>query len=62
MLLPPRRPAEWARAIDELLENPAGLAVIGRGGRRAVMYRFTRQAHVDRVVETYESLLSLQSN
>jgi L-malate glycosyltransferase len=62
LLLPPREPQRWARVIGEMLADPERRAQIGRCGRRTVTLSFSREAHVARVLETYQGLLGFQPN
>lgn len=57
LLVPPRSPRALARAIDELLANPAKRVELGQAGRRDVAARFSWSAVVQRVLAAYEVAL-----
>jgi glycosyltransferase involved in cell wall biosynthesis len=58
LLLPPRWPDEWARAILQLVESPELRREFGAKGREKVLSQFGRAMHVERFVEVYERLLA----
>lgn len=56
-LFAPGDPADLATVMDEVLHDPAQLASLGRGGRRAFDERFTLRGMVDAVARLYEQTL-----
>jgi glycosyltransferase involved in cell wall biosynthesis len=54
LLLPPRRPHAWARAIRELAASPERRREMGCAGRRRVEQSFTTARHVAAMQEVYE--------
>lgn len=57
VLLPPRAPRAWARAIVELIGDPARRLEMGRRARTAVTTRFTATAHAARLLDIYREAL-----
>ena len=57
VLLPPREPSRWAVVASELLGDRERLAQMGERGRRKARERYSRAAHVERVVEVYRHLV-----
>jgi glycosyltransferase involved in cell wall biosynthesis len=57
-LLPPGRPAEWARAVRRILESPDGGAEMGRAGRARVEDSFSVEHHVRAVLEVYAAAVA----
>jgi len=62
VLLPPQQPQRWAAAVGDLLANPSRRAEMGRRGRATVAKSFSREAHVARVLDAYQGLLSFHLN
>jgi glycosyltransferase involved in cell wall biosynthesis len=58
LLLPPRQPHAWARAIRELAANPERRREMGCAGRRRVEQSFTTARHVAAVREVYERAIA----
>jgi glycosyltransferase involved in cell wall biosynthesis len=56
-LVPPRHPASWALAIEELLANPALAGRLGAAGRHTARVTFALNHTVDRTARLYESVL-----
>ncbi len=56
VVVPQRDPEATAEAVVRLLDDPEASSGIGRAGRRAVVERFSWQAHVVRVEEILEEL------
>jgi glycosyltransferase involved in cell wall biosynthesis len=56
-LVEPRRPEELARAVEELLSNPALAQELGRRGRRVVEERYSLDRMSQTIQSLYESLL-----
>jgi len=56
-LVPPRHPAGWALAIEELLNDSALAGRLGAAGRRTARVTFALQHTVDRTAQLYQSLL-----
>jgi L-malate glycosyltransferase len=57
LLLPPRQPEAWARAIERLVERPDERASMGRAARRRVADFVSVQMFVERVLDGYRELL-----
>jgi glycosyltransferase involved in cell wall biosynthesis len=57
LLLPPREPAAWVAAIDELLDDPDRIRRMGDDGREAARRRFDVESHVASVLEVYRNML-----
>ncbi len=57
LLLPPREPARWARAIARLAEGPEPAAGMGRAGRERVQQEFTTERHARATLDAYERAL-----
>jgi glycosyltransferase involved in cell wall biosynthesis len=57
LLVPPRRPENWVRAISELIGNPALRREMGRTARERIATRFSVEAHVRQVLEAYGDAL-----
>jgi glycosyltransferase involved in cell wall biosynthesis len=57
LLLPPRQPEAWARAIERLVERPDERASMGRAARRRVAEFLSVQMFVERVLGGYRKLL-----
>ncbi len=53
VLLPPREPALWARAIAELSADPARRARIGSAGRMRAQQDFSMASHVAAMMDVY---------
>jgi L-malate glycosyltransferase len=62
VLLPPRQPENWAKAIDGLLNRPAWRADMGRRARCTAVGRFGVDAHVDGVLDAYRRVLGERLN
>ncbi len=60
MLLPPREPLAWARAIAELSGDPARRAEMGRAGRLRAERDFSMGAHVAAMMDVYARSRELQ--
>jgi glycosyltransferase involved in cell wall biosynthesis len=58
LLVEPDSPADLARGIAELLDDPGRRAELGRRGREAVHARFGDAAEADNALEVYQSVLS----
>ncbi len=58
ILLPPRRPACWAEAVDDLLRHPDFAMELGRRARTTVTRYFNRQRYLDAVLATYREVLT----
>jgi glycosyltransferase involved in cell wall biosynthesis len=58
LLVPPRRPADVARAIGSLLSEPERASALARNARRLALERFTASAMAERYVQLYDRLLS----
>lgn len=56
-LVPPRHPAAWALAIEELLTDSSLAGRLGAAGRHTARVTFSLQHTVDRTARLYESLL-----
>jgi glycosyltransferase involved in cell wall biosynthesis len=56
-VLPPREPELWARAIGDLLADPAGRARLGEAAARRAREEFSPGAHAERVGEIYDDVL-----
>src|SRR4051794_4822266 len=53
LVLPPRRPAEWAAAIGPLLDELAELRLMGERGRDEAHRRFGAERHAAAVLDVY---------
>jgi L-malate glycosyltransferase len=53
LLLPPRAPELWARAIEDLIEHPEKRAALGRAGRDRVAAQFSLERHVEAILDVY---------
>jgi L-malate glycosyltransferase len=53
LLLPPRSPELWARAIEDLIEHPDKRAALGRAGQERVAAQFSVERHVEAILEVY---------
>lgn len=62
VLLPPRSPHLWAKAIDELLRQPERRVTMGINGRIRTGSAFSLDRYVSGVLECYELLSSLGDN
>ncbi len=58
ILLPPRQPGAWARAIRALAEDPDRAREMGRAGRRRAEAEFGADRHVAAMVGVYERALA----
>ncbi len=58
ILLPPREPARWARAVGELLGQPKLRAAMGQRARERASRDFTLDRHVERVTALYDEVLN----
>jgi L-malate glycosyltransferase len=56
-VVPPRDPAALARALLELLDDPARQEALGRAGRRRFEERFTADRMVENTLSVYAELL-----
>jgi glycosyltransferase involved in cell wall biosynthesis len=56
-LVPPHNPAAWARAIEDLLDDPAAAARMGAAARVTAREEFSLARTVERTAELYRSLL-----
>jgi glycosyltransferase involved in cell wall biosynthesis len=56
LLVAPRDPAEWARAIDGLLRDPARAAALGAEARRTARETFSLEHTVQRTLDLYRGL------
>jgi glycosyltransferase involved in cell wall biosynthesis len=56
LLLPPRDPEAWARALAPLLADPDMRARMGRSGRERAVAAFGVDEHVARVTDVYRQL------
>jgi len=57
LLLPPNEPEAWARAIDEVLGDPAYAARLAEAGRRTAREEFSIERTVARTIAVYEDVL-----
>lgn len=57
VLVNPEDPADLARALHELMQNPAARAELGRRGRRIVHEQFHASAMATRTIEVYSRYL-----
>lgn len=57
-LIPPNKPAEIAKAIKNLYENPTLLESFKTAGYRRAMDRYTEKRYVKDVENLYDQLLS----
>jgi glycosyltransferase involved in cell wall biosynthesis len=53
MYVTPGDPHALARALNELLEDPARQGALGEAGRRIVSERYTPAHHVEALLEAY---------
>jgi glycosyltransferase involved in cell wall biosynthesis len=60
ILVPPKAPAELARAVRRLLQDPALGQQMGLAGRKRVEAYFTHEVHGAKVVAIYQRLLARQ--
>jgi glycosyltransferase involved in cell wall biosynthesis len=51
-------PAAWARALDEMLGDPAGAARLAEAGRRTAREEFSLERTVERTLAVYRAVLS----
>jgi L-malate glycosyltransferase len=58
VLLAPRAPRAWARAIVELIGDPARRLAMGGRARTAVTTRFSAAAHAARLLDIYREALA----
>ena len=58
VLLPPCAPQAWARAILELIDDPARCRAMGGRARTAVTTRFGAAAHAVRLLDIYHEALT----
>jgi glycosyltransferase involved in cell wall biosynthesis len=56
LLVPPGHPARLARAIAQLVDDPARAQRMGAAGRREAEARFRRETHVARTLEVYRAV------
>jgi glycosyltransferase involved in cell wall biosynthesis len=56
-LLPPYDPAAWARALEEVLRDPAYAARLAEAGRRTAREEFSLERTVARTIAVYEDVL-----
>jgi glycosyltransferase involved in cell wall biosynthesis len=61
LLLEPRQPAAWAKAVCELLADPHRRSAMGACGRARALSRFGPAAHARAIVSTYERVLASDS-
>jgi glycosyltransferase involved in cell wall biosynthesis len=57
ILIPPRRPADMAKAVKRFLDDPALRQEMGRAGRKRVERLFTAEVHADKVLASYQEVL-----
>jgi L-malate glycosyltransferase len=57
VLLAPRAPQTWARAIAELIGDPAGRHAMGSRARTAVTTKFSAATHAARLLDIYREAL-----
>ncbi|HEV3001377.1 MAG TPA: glycosyltransferase family 4 protein, partial [Solirubrobacteraceae bacterium] len=62
VLLPPRRPGRWARAIAELLADPERRVAMGRAGAERVRGELGARAHAERIRAAYGAVLARAAN
>jgi glycosyltransferase involved in cell wall biosynthesis len=62
LLLPPRQPEAWARALDELIREPERRQRMGEAARRRVETAFDVERHVDVVVDVYRRVAAKRRN
>ena len=60
-LYPAEDPVALSRHLDELLAKRAECEALGAAGRRRALERFTLDLHVDRMVELYDEIGSMDS-
>jgi glycosyltransferase involved in cell wall biosynthesis len=58
LLVPPRRPGEWAAEIRRLVEDPDLRTAIGRKARMRVTESLNLPAYVERIVGSYEQAVA----
>jgi glycosyltransferase involved in cell wall biosynthesis len=58
LLLPPREPAGWARAIARLAGDPELAARMGRAGRERAQEEFTIERHARATLDVYERAIA----
>jgi glycosyltransferase involved in cell wall biosynthesis len=58
LLLPPRQPNVWAKAIADLAERPDERESIGRAARERVAEFLSVERFVERVLAGYREVLS----
>ena len=57
-LVPPRDPQALAKAITELMHNPAECRAKGQAARERVLKEFTWKSSAERLVEVYREVIS----
>lgn len=62
VLLQPRQPERWADEAAGLLRDPARRRRMGQKGRAAVAARFSREAHVEVVLDAYGKVLGREQH
>jgi L-malate glycosyltransferase len=60
VLAAPRRPAEWAAAICDLLDDEPRRRAMGAAARRAAVARFGSERHATAIVALYRELVDLE--
>ena len=60
LLVPPSSPPLFAEAILRLLRNQQGARLFGAAGRKRVEVKFSADRMIERVLESYESLIRAQ--
>lgn len=57
ILVSPNSPAELADAVESLLSNPSKCEMMGKTGRQRAQQLFSRESHVESVLQIYHSVL-----
>lgn len=58
LLLPPREPERWARALEPLIGGPALRREMGRAGRERAAVQFAVERHVENVMSVYRAAMA----
>jgi glycosyltransferase involved in cell wall biosynthesis len=57
LLFPPRRPLEWAAALEPLIADEQARLALGRAARERARQQFDPRAHAERVLEVYRAVI-----
>jgi glycosyltransferase involved in cell wall biosynthesis len=57
LLVPPRRPAEWAQAIGEVLKDRETALAWGKAGRQRIARSFDRSVYVEDMIGLYREVV-----